>query len=170
MSFILESAAEGVKKEKMRHMSVKPLANIKMDLQLISELAQLKSLKLCQNIVTPAINELLDLPMGHFKYEGIQTLDCHQMDILRTVCTQIMHSVRNDRPLIQAIEGPAGTGKTRFIINLIIHMLKVSSDGNGQPSINVLVCASNKAAVDQIACQLSQLTAHMSKNLLFTFI
>lgn len=80
-------------------------------------------------------------------------LDEHQMGILHQVYEQTLNCVLFQRPLIQLIEGPAGTGKTRVLISLVMQLIDESTVNRGcRPK--VLVCAMSNESVDRIAYEL----------------
>lgn len=70
-----------------------------------------------------------------------------------------MHSITNDRALIQLIEGPAGTGKSTLNVNLILQLLHEAN--TKQRRIRIFLGAFNDASVDQLALKLAEIAAMM---------
>lgn len=67
-------------------------------------------------------------------------------------------------PSISLIEGPAGTGKSILITNLILQLIfgeEVYKDGKG---LKILLCAPSNAAVDIITYKLSIIRQIMDKS------
>lgn len=70
-----------------------------------------------------------------------------QLKVLQTVYAKCL----DQRPSISLIEGPPGTGKSRFITNLILQLIY---GAEVKRELKILVCAASNAAVDIIARKL----------------
>lgn len=85
--------------------------------------------------------------------------DDQQSAVLEKVSMQTMHSITNDRPLIQLIEGPAGTGKSTLIVNLILQLLHEANAKHRR--IRIFLGALNDGSVDQLALKLAEIATMM---------
>lgn len=61
-----------------------------------------------------------------------------------------MNSIDRNRPLIQVVDGPAGTGKTRVLIDLALRLIYCAERKN----LRILLCAANNVALDVITMAL----------------
>lgn len=84
-------------------------------------------------------------------------MDDHQTSVLNELFGQTMHTIENDRPLIQLVDGAAGTGKTEMLIVFALQLLYCAN----KRDLRILLCAANNVALDYITKKLVHVIDNM---------
>uniref|UniRef100_A0A336KZM3 CSON001955 protein n=1 Tax=Culicoides sonorensis TaxID=179676 RepID=A0A336KZM3_CULSO len=82
---------------------------------------------------------------------GLERLNQEQFDVLTVVSEKITRN--REKPQIFLIEGPPGTGKSRLICNMIVHMLRTAITPNA--GFRILLCAPSNNAVNVLTEKLA---------------
>lgn len=148
----------------------KTVGYIRAELNTFSAVYDLKYSPLLNIILDPVRNlkeTLLENQTKKYRAKYYDKLNEAQEKILMDVygkCIDVK------MPNISLIEGPAGTGKSILITNLILQLIFGDEVYPPDKRLKILLCAPSNAAVDIITYKLSVIRQNMNKNSKFHFL
>lgn len=135
--------------------------------------AELNSFTAVYDLKYSPLHKLILDPVRNFKQapveNPVQTYRRKYCDKLNEAQEKILMDVYKNcidkkMPSISLVEGPAGTGKSILITNLILQLIFGDEVYQSDKSLKILLCAPSNAAVDIITHKLSVIRQTMSKN------
>ncbi|XP_057331941.1 uncharacterized protein LOC130671857 [Microplitis mediator] len=127
--------------------SVETIWGISPYLKLIDSLINLPNSPLCDAILKPSINDYeFSIINNDDKFEIVTADNLNQKQL--EIVGKIVKTVEDKKTGIYMVSGPAGTGKTKVIVNSVLTMIHRKS------TEQMLICAHSNLAIDSIVLQL----------------
>lgn len=142
---------------------------IRAELNSFTAVYDLKYSPLCKLILDPVRNikqAPVENPVNTYRKKTCDKLNEAQEQILMEVYKKC---IDKKMPSISLVEGPAGTGKSILITNLILQLIFGDEVYQPDKSLKILLCAPSNAAVDIITYKLSVIRQTMNHKSKFNF-